>query len=126
MTTPPSDPDSITFDQLAAAEAVIGLEFTPPERELMCENVQEHRAHYDVLRAIPLDNSVPPSFAFDPRLPGMSFDMARQPFVLSAVDVPPLPPNLEEVAFWPVMHLAHLIRTRQITSVALTELICGG
>jgi Asp-tRNA(Asn)/Glu-tRNA(Gln) amidotransferase A subunit family amidase len=32
------------------------------------------------------------------------------------------PANLEDAAFWPVRHLAELIRTRQVTSVELTEM----
>ena len=115
-------PNAITLDELAAAEKVIGLEFTGAERELMRDGVQDHRTQYEALRAIPLPNSLPPAFAFDPRLPGMIFETVRQPFIMSTVSMPPLPPNLEDVAFWPVTQLAHLIRTRQITAVALTEM----
>ena len=32
------------------------------------------------------------------------------------------PANLEDVAFWPVRHLAELVRTRQVTSLELTEM----
>jgi Asp-tRNA(Asn)/Glu-tRNA(Gln) amidotransferase A subunit family amidase len=113
---------SIPLASLAAAEDVIGLRFTEDERKLMLDGVQEHLAHYGALRNVPLDNSVPPAFMFDPRLPGMSFDTVRHPFVMSAVNVPPLPSNLDEVAFWPVTWLSHLIRTRQVSSVALTEM----
>jgi Asp-tRNA(Asn)/Glu-tRNA(Gln) amidotransferase A subunit family amidase len=115
----------IPFATLAAAEDVIGLSFTDSERELMAEGVQEHRGHYEKLRAIAIDNSVPPAFSFDPRLPGMTFDVVRQPLVMSRVKVPALPADLEDVAFWPVTHLAHLIKTRQVSSVALTEMYLG-
>lgn len=115
-------PDLIAPALLAAAEEVIGLNFTDTERELMREGVQEHRTQYETLRGITLDNSVPPAFMFDPRLPGMSIETTRRPFILSSANVPPLPTDLEEVAFWSVMHLAHLIQTRQVTSVALTEM----
>lgn len=120
--TDPAEKSEITLDQLAASEDVIGLQFTPGERELMREGVQEHRKQYQALRAISLDNRIPPAFAFDPRLPGMTFDTTQQPWTMSTVEVPPLPANLEGVAFWPVTHLAHLVRTRQVTSTALTEM----
>jgi Asp-tRNA(Asn)/Glu-tRNA(Gln) amidotransferase A subunit family amidase len=113
---------SIPPGSLAAAEALIGLKFTEDERQLMLDGVQEHLAHYEALRKFPLDNSVSPAFAFDPRLPGMSFSTERQPFVMNAANVPPLPPTLDEVAFWPVTWLSTLIRTRQVSSVALTEM----
>jgi len=112
----------LTLDELQAAEHVIGLEFTESERELMREGVQEHRKLYEALRTVPLANNIPPAFNFDPHLPGMFFDRAQQPSVTSEQNVPPLPDNLEDVAFWPVTHLAHLIHTRQITSMALTEM----
>ena len=32
------------------------------------------------------------------------------------------PANLEDVAFWPVRHLAELVRTKQVTSLELTEM----
>ncbi len=32
------------------------------------------------------------------------------------------PANLEDVAFWPVRHLAELVRTKQVTSLQLTEM----
>jgi Asp-tRNA(Asn)/Glu-tRNA(Gln) amidotransferase A subunit family amidase len=112
----------IPLTTLAAAEDVLGLSFTDAERELMAEGVTEHRTHYEQLRAIALDNSVPPAFSFDPRLPGMTFDTVRHPLVMSQVEVPPVPADLEEVAFWPVTHLSHLIKTRQVSSLALTEM----
>src|SRR5258707_15822301 len=96
---------TIALELLTAAEEVIGLSFVDSERELMAEGVHEHRAQYEKLRKIAIDNSVPPAFSFDPRLPGMTFDTARKPFAVSAVSVPPLPDDLEEIAFWPVTYL---------------------
>ena len=122
MTQKENAPPAISSALLSAAEEVIGLQFTESEHELMLDGVKENRDHYEKMRAVPLENHVPPAFSFDPRLPGRAFDMARQPLVASKVDVPPLPADLEEVAYWPVTHLAHLIRTRQVSSVALTEM----
>ena len=42
--------------------------------------------------------------------------------MLSAAPAVKRPANLEDVAFWPVRHLAELIRTRQVTSLELTEM----
>lgn len=126
MPTENLETDAITLDMLAAAETVIGLEFTPEENELLRSGVQDHRKHYAAVRTISLSNDIPPAFAFDPRLPGMTFDLGpKLPPVIGAVDVPPLPADLEAVAFWPVTHLAYLIRTRQVSSLALTEMYLG-
>jgi Asp-tRNA(Asn)/Glu-tRNA(Gln) amidotransferase A subunit family amidase len=41
---------------------------------------------------------------------------------MSAAPVVKRPADLEEIAFWPVRHLAELIRTRQVTSLELTDM----
>src|SRR5258708_29677773 len=35
------------------------------------------------------------------------------------------PANIEDVAFWPVVQLAQLIKTKQVTSLALTQMYLG-
>ena len=52
----------------------------------------------------------------------MTVNKAKQPFRLSAAPAVKRPANLEDVAFWPVRHLAELVRTRQVTSLELTEM----
>src|SRR6185295_6654739 len=53
---------------------------------------------------------------------GMEVNRARLPFRLSAAPAVKRPANLEEAAFWPVRHLAELLKTRQVTSLELTEM----
>jgi Asp-tRNA(Asn)/Glu-tRNA(Gln) amidotransferase A subunit family amidase len=120
--TKPDIKPTVSSASIAVAADVIGLNFTDSERELMAENVAENRSHYEKLRTVTLENSVAPAFRFDPRLPGMAFPTTRRPFTLANADVPVLPSDLEEVAFWPVTHLAHLIQTRQVSSLALTQM----
>jgi Asp-tRNA(Asn)/Glu-tRNA(Gln) amidotransferase A subunit family amidase len=108
---------------IAAAEKLIGLEFSPAERELMLDDVNENLTHYEAIRKVQLDNSVLPAFQFNPVPPGLSLVPAeKKPLVLSAFTPPALPVDREEIAFYPVTHLAHLIKTRQISSLELTEL----
>ena len=52
----------------------------------------------------------------------MTVNKTKQPFRLSAAPAVKRPANLEDVAFWPVRHLAELVRTRQVTSLELTEM----
>jgi Asp-tRNA(Asn)/Glu-tRNA(Gln) amidotransferase A subunit family amidase len=120
MADPPAD---LTDEQLAAAAAVADLTFTAPERALMREDVQEHRAAYAQIRAVPLDNSVPPALRFDPRLPGMEIALPARPAAPAVpAAAPPVPADLEELAFAPVTHLAALLRAGHVRSVALTEM----
>ena len=56
---------AITPEQIAAAEALLNLEFTPAQREQMLEIVTGRRNQYDGIRAADLDNSVPLSLNFN-------------------------------------------------------------
>jgi Asp-tRNA(Asn)/Glu-tRNA(Gln) amidotransferase A subunit family amidase len=112
----------ISLDMLKAAERISGLEFTDPQRQLLLDDVNLHLDHYEHLRKIPLANDVVSCLRFSPVLPDMKFDMVRRPMRMSKAPAMQRPANLEEVAFWPVTHLAELVKTRQIRSTELTEM----
>ena len=112
----------ITKDLLHDAEQLAGLELTDAERELMVEGLNEYLESYELLRQIPLENSVSPALQFNPILPGMSFDTTRRPMRMSKIPMPKLPGNLEEVAFWPVTQLSQLIKSRKVSSTDLTKM----
>ena len=69
-----------------------------------------------------IPNDVSPPFHFSAIVPGIEVNRTKLPFRLSAAPAVKRPANLEDAAFWPVRHLAELIRTRQVTSVELTEM----
>ena len=71
-----------------------------------------------------IPNDVAPPFYFSPIVPGMKVNRTREPLRFST-QVVKRPANLEDVAFWPVVQLAQLIRTRQVTSLELTEMYLG-
>lgn len=112
----------ITIDMVIAAEKLAGVEFTAPQREMLLEGVNTNLGRYVSLREIPLDNSVPSALRFSPVLPGMTFDMQRRPIKMSKPPAVKRPANLEEVAFWPVTRLAQLLRSKQVSSVELTNM----
>lgn len=115
-------PPQITKDMLRSAAAVAGLEFTDDQLDKMLKGVAENTVKLRDLRKIEIDNSIAPPLYFNPMLPGMKLDRTRRPFRASAPPRVQRPPNLEDVAFWPVTKLSALIRTRQVTSVELTEM----
>lgn len=112
----------ISKEMIQEAEQLAGLQFTDEERELMVEGVNEYLEKYEKLREVRLDNSVPPALQFNPILPGMTFEKGRKPFKISKAQLDKVPSDLEEVAFWPVTHLAQLIKSRQVSSVELTKM----
>lgn len=114
---------TITKEMLADAEAVAGLRFTDAERELMLEGVNENLDAYRKLREVEIPNEVAPALRFDPLLPGRNVPTAgRRPFRRSRRPDVTRPANLEEAAFWPLTDLAELLRTRQVSSVELTQM----
>ncbi|HET9441661.1 MAG TPA: amidase [Longimicrobiales bacterium] len=114
--------DRITKQMIQNAEALAGLEFTEAERDAIVRGVNTNARAYAQLRTVELPNSVPPAVQFDPVLPGMKLPSERKPPRFSKVSRLRRPANLEEVAFWPVLQLAELVRTRQVSATELTEM----
>jgi Asp-tRNA(Asn)/Glu-tRNA(Gln) amidotransferase A subunit family amidase len=112
----------VSKEMLQESEKLAGLEFTDAERELMLDGVNDYLESYEAIRKIPIDNSVPPAVAFNPILPGMKFETTRRPLKMSKIEAQKLPANLEDVAFWPVTHLAQLIKSKKVSSIELTQM----
>jgi Asp-tRNA(Asn)/Glu-tRNA(Gln) amidotransferase A subunit family amidase len=114
--------DRVTLAMVTEALKLSGLEVTEAEREGMVRAANQNLSRYEELRAVHIPNDVSPPFHFSAIVPGVTVDKTKRPFRLSPAPVVKRPANLEDVAFWPVRHLAELIRTRQVKSVELTEM----
>ena len=117
-----SDKNPITREMVAAAERMIGLNFTEAKRDSMLGDLKENLDNFQKLRTIALDNSVPPALVFNPIPAGKKFDPKRLPLVWSKLAKFSVPANLEALAYASVSELAELIRTRKITSTQLTKM----
>ncbi len=114
---------AISAADVAAAEKLIGLNFTDSEREQLLEAVNNRLKLYEKLRTIPIQNAVSPPLNFDPRPRRANSIYFPEPiYTISAQGEVKRPDNLEDVAFWPLTKLAELLRTRQVTSLELTEM----
>ncbi len=114
--------DSLTTGHVSAAEAIIGLQFTDAERDSLLETLRQRRSAYEKIRNFPLDNSTPPALIFNPLPLGMQPPQSAKSKVrFNLPTAVRLPENESELAFYSVGQLAELLRTRQITSVQLTE-----
>ncbi len=108
---------------IEAGEKLIGLSFTADERLAMINLMRQRLSQYESLRAALLDNALSPAFRFDPRLlTAQSSDAYPRVYPTFTAAEAELPAQIEDVAFYSVTQLAHLIRTRQITSRQLTEI----
>lgn len=115
------DRKEITTGDVVAAEKIIGINFTAAERDSLLDGLKDQLSKYEELRAIDLPNNVEFPLYYNPHPAGMNLPKGRDKFDFN--DVPTVvPDNLEACAFMTVPELAHLIRTRQVTSEALTRM----
>ncbi len=112
---------TITPEMLKDALAVAGLSFSDDDQKAMLQGVNQNLVRYEDVRKLLIPNDVSPPFYFSAITPGMKVDRTRLPVRFSAPRVR-RPANLEDAAFWPVIQLAQLLRTRQVTSVELTQM----
>lgn len=116
----------VTAAIIECAERILGLEFTPAERDQMAGILNSNRRKYETLRSLDLPNSVPPALLFDPTAAapgeGNGFSLIGDSLQVHPPDTVARPADLEDLAFESVRNLAGLIRTRQVTSVELTQM----
>src|SRR5258708_40315264 len=117
-----------TTEMLDAAAAIAGLTLPGEQKILMLNGLNSQRESAAAIRNLHLPNSVAPAFVFDPVPPGMVLDTAKRPIRLS-----PAPSvnhfredggdrAMESYAFATVRELAELVKTRKVTSIALTTM----
>ena len=113
--------ETVSAEMLASALAMAGLSFSAEDQKSMLSAINQNLRRFTELRAIEIPNDVSPPFHFSALVPGMRVNRTKQPFRMSSPNVK-RPASLEEVAFWPVVHLAQLIKTKQVTATELTRL----
>jgi Asp-tRNA(Asn)/Glu-tRNA(Gln) amidotransferase A subunit family amidase len=115
----------ITKEMIENAAAVADVSIPDDAKEMMLDNLNQQAKGYDAIYNLHIPNSVKPCLVFDPLLPGMKFENERRPSRISkpsAIAGTSTPRNLEDVAFASVRELAELVRTKRVSSVALTEM----
>jgi len=118
--------DEVALDPslVTSAQQLLGLEFTPAERDSMMDDLGDYLENYGGIRGVEIDNGVPPAVVFN--LLPVGFEVPSGPdekIVLSGPSrTTERPQNLESLAFWSVRDIAELIRTRQVSSTELTQM----
>jgi len=114
---------TLTLDDIAAAERVVGVGYTTEERTLMLDTLEGQIAAAILRRrAGAFPNALPMACRFDPRLAG--FEAPRQPPAgfWTLPDPGPLPGDPAAIAFAPLERLSMWFKAGQITSRQLTDL----
>lgn len=113
--------DVLTASDIAAAEKLMGITYTPEERAQMVTNLEGQLLSAQARRDVTLDNATPMACRFDPRLPGFVMPHGADALRLSPVSKP-LPDEVADIAFAPLTALSHWIASGQISSRRLTEI----
>jgi Asp-tRNA(Asn)/Glu-tRNA(Gln) amidotransferase A subunit family amidase len=121
----------ITPEMIDAAAVIAGISVTAEQKQMMMEGLDSQRKSYEAIRELKMPNGVSPAFVFDPVPGDMVLDKAKKPLKISAA------PNIRALtdaasaglagesdllAFASVRELAELIKTRKVSSVALTRM----
>ena len=118
----------ITPEMVGQAAAIAGLSFTEEQRKELAGGLASLQGGIDDVRKLNLPNSVEPSLVFDPAPPGLVLETERKPMKLGPaprveVQVDPHAETAQEsLAFLTVRELGELLRTRKVSSMALTKM----
>lgn len=118
--TQKADEEKLTVAIVQQAQKLFALNFSASEADSMLSGLDGQRKNYEELRNLKISNNVSPSLLFNPIPAGYTFPDKTNSFSVTPVNVK-LPANREDLAFYTVRQLAELIRTKQITSVELTQ-----
>jgi Asp-tRNA(Asn)/Glu-tRNA(Gln) amidotransferase A subunit family amidase len=112
----------ITKEMIEAAATLADVTISEEYKQMMLDNLNEQAKGYEAIYALHIPNSVEPALLFDPVVDGAKYETERKPERISAAPNVSVPRNLEELAFASVRELAELVRTKKVSSSALTEM----
>jgi len=117
------DKPKITREMIDSAALIADVPISDEYKNMMLEGLNGFKEDFDAIYALHMKNEVAPSVIFDPVLPGMKFETEHRPIKISASPAANgAPKNIEDVAFYSVRQLAELVRTKKVSSAALTEM----
>src|ERR1043166_3390064 len=114
----------VTREMIDNAAAIADVHIADEYKDMMLEDLNGYNEGYEAIYGLHIKNEVAPAVIFDPVLPGAKFETERRPMKISAAPAAggAAPKNLEDVAFYSVRQLAELVRTKKVSSAALTEM----
>ena len=112
----------INKEMIQQAEKVIGLEFTDAQRDSMQDALNDQLTNYINIRKVELKNSTPPAVLFNPIPQGFIFDKKQKQLGFGDYSHVKMPAKIEDLAYYSIGELAHLLKTGKITSTQLTKM----
>jgi Asp-tRNA(Asn)/Glu-tRNA(Gln) amidotransferase A subunit family amidase len=115
----------ITEAMIEQAAAIADVPIPAKYRKTMLESLNDHAKNFQEIYKLRIPNSVAPALVFDPVLPSTKFETQKRPMKISSapsIAARGVPENLEDVCFASARKLAELVRTKKVSSVALTQM----
>ena len=113
----------ITLDMVRESARLAGLEWTDQDCQDVTDSLSSLARGAEGINKSTLTNASPLPIHFNPNPPGAPPSKAPAPiFRIELAPQVKRPANLEDAAFWPITHLSHLLRTKQVTSQELTTM----
>jgi Asp-tRNA(Asn)/Glu-tRNA(Gln) amidotransferase A subunit family amidase len=109
----------ITSDSIKEAANIMGLHFSEQEIDSLLPGVSELNKGFSKNREKDIDNGVSPAFVFDPRPSG--FEAPSGASGLTPSMVKPFIIDKAKIPWYSILELAYLIKSKQISSVELTQ-----
>ena len=121
----------ITKEMIENAAFIADVPISDEYKEMMLENLNDHAKGYEEISKLKMPNTVGPALIFDPVTSRTKFETEKRPMKMSAAKLPKEFENFgkagsrlnyEVLALASVRQLAELVRTKKISSTALTQM----
>ena len=112
--------EAFTMEDIHSAARLMGLQFENMEVDSMSANLENYLDDYNDNREIKINNNIAPAVYFNPLPVDFKISNRKDNIEFGEVQTE-RPDDLNELAFYSISKLGYLIKTRQITSVELTE-----
>ena len=116
----------VTREMIDNASIIADVPIADQYKDMMLESLNNFSKDYEMIYELKIGNQVPPAIVFDPVPAGMKVAAAtgHAPSKVSApnVNASGAPKNIEDVAFYSVRQLAELVRSKKVSSSALTDM----
>jgi len=119
------DKGKVTAEMIDQAAAIADVPIRPEDKQMMVDVLNDRVKGYDQIYNLHIANSVAPALVFDPVVPPMTLETEKRGMRISAapaIAASGVPKNLEDVCFASARELGELVRTKKVSSVALTEM----
>lgn len=115
----------ITKQMIDEAARIADVPIPEESREIILAKLNNAVKNYRAIHDLHIPNNVAPALVFDPVLAGTKFETEKRPMRISAAPAiasVAVPKDLDQIAFFTVRQLAELVRTRKVSSRALTDM----